>query len=324
NWDAVQYSAGGYTIENTPYLFTDIKGDWFDILGLSLDPLRGVLRMYGVTDSKRPKLAGVFGYPISQSKSPTLHGYWLNQLNIPGFYTALECPPAYFADTVHLLAKLGFAGANVTMPHKDAAIALSDTQTKAATTIGVSNTLVFGKEGILADNTDGVGFWRNIQQSLPDYNIDGQTALVLGAGGAARAVIWALLDAGAAKVVITNRTRSKADALAQVFGERVAVLEWDDRSADLFDIGFVVNTTALGMTGKAPLGMDLTTLPATSVVTDIVYVPLETDLLAQAKTKGCPTVDGLGMLLHQAAPGFEAWFGTAPTVDTGLRKAVLG
>lgn len=323
HWDRVKYSAGGYTVENTPYLFHDIKGDWFDILGLSLDPLRGFLRMHEITATQRPKLAGVIGFPIAYSKSPRLHGYWLDELGVPGFYSAIECPPAYFNDTVNLLSKMGFSGANVTIPHKESALGLADHRTDAAQKIGASNTLIFESDEIKADNTDGVGFWRNIAQAFPDYDLSEKTALVLGAGGAARAIVWALINAGAGSVMICNRTASKAQALAEEFGDLVTMTEWSNWSDTLENVDFLVNTTALGMIGQPSLEFDLTNLSDDAVVTDIVYAPLETELLKSASAKGCKTVDGLGMLLHQAAPGFEAWFNVKPEVTVGLREAVL-
>jgi shikimate dehydrogenase len=218
---------------------------------------------------------------------------------------------------------MGFVGANVTIPHKEAVLALADHVTPTAQRIGAANTLTFGQDGQLqADNTDGYGFITNLKQGAPRWNPAHGPALVLGAGGAARAVIVALQDAGVPQIFLTNRTAARATALAQEFG--VTALPWDDRHAALRDVVCVVNTTSLGMTDQPSLALDLGNLSAGALVTDIVYTPLETELLAAARHKGCTVVDGLGMLLHQAVPGFARWFGVKPDVSADLRAAVLG
>ncbi len=324
HWDDIQHSAGGYHAETTPHLFDDIKGDWFDVLGLSITPLINILRAHGAAGTaKRPVLAGVLGCPIKQSKSPILHGTWLWQHGLQGMYVPVHVPKDQFERTIRILRAAGFAGCNVTIPHKEAALACSKEQSAAARAIGASNTLFFRPDGIVADNTDAFGFMENIRAHRADWSADGQTCLVLGAGGAARAIIFALLEDGAARVFLSNRTSAKAETLAQEFGERVHVLPWDARSSRNTQIDFLVNTTSLGMDGQPSLEFDLSGLRDTTIVTDIVYKPLETNLLLGARHMGCATIDGLGMLLHQAVPGFEGWFGTRPTVDHALRDAVL-
>jgi shikimate dehydrogenase len=271
------------------------------------------------------KLAAVIGWPISHSKSPAIHGYWLAKYGIDGFYLPIAMPPAGFKAGVRKMIALGFAGANVTIPHKEAALDMADEATDRAREIGAANTLAFRPDGtILADNTDGEGFLNNILQHRPDWTAATGPALVLGAGGAARAVIHALLQAGAPRVLLANRTRARARRLRDHFGLRVRVVEWDDLPTAIPDAATLVNTTSLGMTGQPPLNLSLRGLPVDALVTDLVYNPLMTDLLQTAQQRGNPVVDGLGMLLHQAVPGFEMWFGTRPTVDDDLRNLVLG
>ncbi|PIE10970.1 MAG: shikimate dehydrogenase [Rhodobacterales bacterium] len=267
-------------------------------------------------------LAAVLGHPISHSRSPRMHRFWLAQAGIKGDYTAIDVPPGGLADALGAMRTLGFRGCNVTIPHKIEALELADQATDRAQRIGAANTLIFDDGLIKADNTDGYGFIQNLNQGAPDWNRTAP-AVVLGAGGAARAVIDALLDAGVPELRLTNRSRDKADALAQVFGDRVQVVDWQDAKSALPGAGLLVNTTSLGMTGQPDLTLDLAALPASATVTDLVYAPLRTDLLERAAAKGCATVDGLGMLLHQGVPGFEAWFGHRPEVTEELREAVL-
>lgn len=269
-------------------------------------------------------LAGVIGCPISHSRSPRLHGTWLRQYGIAGHYVPLHVEAADLADVLRAMPRMGFVGANVTIPHKEAVLALADQVSDAAARIGAANTLTFVDGRIHADNTDGYGFIANLRQGAPDWDAGAGAALVLGAGGAARAVIDALLTAGVPRLYLVNRSRARADTLAQVFGARVTVLDWDDRASVLGGVGVLVNTTSLGMAGQGALDMPLDGLPATALVTDIVYTPLMTDLLLRAQARGNPVVDGLGMLLHQAVPGFERWFGVRPEVTDELRAAVLG
>lgn len=274
--------------------------------------------------SGRSALAGVLGWPVSHSKSPRLHGYWLERHGIDGAYLPLPVAPENFATAVRGLVDLGFRGANVTVPHKEEALALAlaDEADDNAKRIGAANTLVFRDGRIVASNTDGFGFLANLEQDAPDWQPEAP-ALVLGAGGAARAVIVALLDSGCRELRLCNRTTGRAEVLRDTFGGSVRVVPWEEREAALADLGLLVNTTSLGMEGQPPLPLDLGGLSAAAVVNDLVYAPLETPLLAAARRQGNPAVDGLGMLLHQARPGFEAWFGVRPEVDTALRDFVL-
>lgn len=267
-------------------------------------------------------LAGVIGCPVGHSRSPVLHGTWLRQLGISGHYVPLHVEAEDLATVLHAMPRMGFVGANVTIPFKEAALALADDVSETALRIGAANTLSFGPDGRLnADNTDAYGFITNLRQNAPAWNAARGPALVLGAGGAARAVIVALQDAGVPEIYLTNRTAARSETLAQEFG--VTPLPWDSRAQVLPEASCIVNTTSLGMAGQPALDLRLDTLPVTALVTDIVYAPLETPLLAQARAKGCMAVDGLGMLLHQAVPGFERWFGVRPEVTEVLRRAVL-
>ena len=267
--------------------------------------------------------AGVIGWPIEQSKSPIIHGHWLEQHGIDGSYEKIALSPDEFESGVRDLVAQGFAGVNVTVPHKEAALALADTTSDRAAAIGAANTLVFKDGKIHADNTDGEGFINNVMQGAPDWNAGAGPALVLGAGGAARAILSALIEAGVPEIILVNRTRARAENLSHVFGRRVVVADWTDAEAASVAVSTVVNTTSLGMVGNDPLVFDCSGLGQNTLVTDIVYNPLETQLLADARARGCAAVDGLGMLLHQAVPGFEAWFGVRPTVDAVLRDKVL-
>lgn len=267
--------------------------------------------------------AGVMGWPIAHSKSPDLHGYWLRKYGVDGAYEHVPSPPEMFSADVRQLVAKGWRGANVTLPHKEAALRGADDVTDRAREIGAANTLVFQEDGtILADNTDGFGFFENIRTHFADGRIDRPVAL-LGAGGAARAVIWALLDAGAPEIRIANRTRDRAEALRGAFGRRIRVFDWAEAERALPETGLVVNTTSLGMTGAPPLSLDLGAVPDDALATDIVYTPLITPFLTSAAERGLATMDGLGMLLHQARPGFAAWFGVEPEVDDALREIML-
>ena len=269
------------------------------------------------------KKAGVVGWPIEQSKSPIIHGYWLEQLGISGIYEKIAIEPATFEKDIRSLSSNGYGGCNVTIPYKEAALALADVVSDRAQAIGASNTLVFRDGKIYADNTDGVGFIGNLKQLALDWDAKLGPALVLGAGGAARAIVYSLLQEGTPSVMIANRTQGKAQKLADFFGDQVTTISMDQVSGVLKNIQTLVNTTSLGMVGQPELVLDITGLPKTALVTDIVYNPLETGLLKQAKSQGLMTVDGIGMLLHQAVTGFEAWFGKRPTVDDVLREKVL-
>jgi len=269
-------------------------------------------------------LAAVLGHPIGHSKSPILHGHWLARYGLPGQYIPIDVPPDKLREAIEALCTLGFAGANVTLPHKEAALEIADLVTDRATLIGAANTLIFRPDGkVHADNTDGYGFIQNLRQNAPEWVPEAGPALVLGAGGAARAVVIALLEAGVPQVVLANRTRIKAEHLAQDFGTKTRVVDWIKAGGEIAGAATIVNTTSLGMVGQPELRIPLDGLHPGQVVTDIVYAPLETSLLQAAKAAGCLTVDGLGMLLHQAVPGFERWFGKRPEVDRRLRDAVL-
>ena len=270
------------------------------------------------------KLAGVMGWPVAHSLSPALHGHWLDSLGIDGAYLPLAVAPENFTEVLAALPKMGFRGVNVTVPHKEAALAAVDEADALARRIGAVNTIVVGADGKLTGtNTDGFGFLENLTAGAPEWNVAGGPAVVLGAGGAARAVAVALIDAGAPEIVLVNRTRARAEKIAADLGGPLVVWDWDDRAAALAGVNLLVNTTTLGMTGKAALDISLDALPTGALVNDIVYAPLQTELLAAASARGNPVVDGLGMLLHQARPGFEAWFGVAPEVTPDLRARIL-
>ncbi|MEQ8229060.1 MAG: shikimate dehydrogenase [Rhodospirillales bacterium] len=280
-----------------------------------------------MTISGKAKLAGVMGWPVGHSLSPVLHGHWLQSLGIDGAYVPLAVAPDDFTRVLAALPRMGFRGANVTVPHKEAALAAVDEADALAQRICAVNTVIVGDGGRLAGtNTDGFGFLENLKDGAPDWNPAAAPAAVLGAGGAARAVVVALIDAGVPELRLMNRTRARAEQLAADLDGGtgvIAVHDWDDRNAALDGAGLLVNTTTLGMTGKDALDIGLDALPMDALVNDIVYAPLETDLLAAARARGNPAVDGLGMLLHQARPGFEAWFGQAPEVTASLRSVIL-
>ena len=264
------------------------------------------------------RVAGVVGWPVAHSRSPRLHGHWLHRYGIDGAYVPLAVPPEKLGTAIGGLYAAGFRGLNVTLPHKVAVMALCDRIDGAARRIGAVNTLVFGPQGIEGRNTDGIGFVASLQAegALPVG-----PALVLGAGGAARAIASALLDRGMS-VTVCNRSPERADALAAAL-PGVRTLPWDVRAHALGGFGLLVNTTQLGMAGQPPLDIGLDTAAPSLVVADIVYMPLHTPLLAAAQARGLQTVTGIGMLLHQAAPGFAAWFGMVPVVDQALQDAVL-
>jgi len=272
----------------------------------------------------RIPLAGVIGSPVAHSRSPQLHTHWLKTLGIPGYYIPMDVSEADLEAVLRTLPRMGFRGVNITVPHKEKALALADTVSDRATIIGAANTLVFRDDGqIQADNTDGYGFTENLRQNAPGWDPANGPAAVLGAGGAARAVIAALLDVGVPEILLSNRTRVRAETLQSQFGRRVTVIDWVQAGNILEEATTVVNTTTLGMMGKPPLRVPLDGLRKGAVVTDLVYAPLQTRLLIEAEKAGCVTVDGLGMLLHQAVPGFERWFGTRPEVDAATRAAAL-
>jgi shikimate dehydrogenase len=269
--------------------------------------------------SAKARVAGIAGWPVSHSRSPRIHGFWLDRHGIDGAYVPLPIDPAAFVIAMRGLRAAGFAGANVTVPHKLAAFALCDQVDESARRAGAVNTLIFRPEGIEGSNTDGFGFVAGLRDAGTDPMAG--PALILGAGGAARAVAAALLDLGV-RVSIANRTPERAAALAQDL-PGLRVVPWEHRSGALADHALLVNSTTLGLGGRGDPGLSFAQASPALVVADLVYVPLETPLLAQARRHGLRTVDGLGMLLHQARPGFAAWFGVDPTVDAALRAFVL-
>jgi shikimate dehydrogenase len=261
--------------------------------------------------------ACIIGWPVDHSRSPLIHNYWLKAYGIAGEYRREAVPPDQFDSFIKSLAERGYAGANVTVPHKEAALALSQPDDRARA-VGAANTLWFNG-GLRSTNTDVEGFLDNLDACAPGWDSDLGKAVVLGAGGAARAVIYGLLTRGVSSVVNINRTPSRAEALRERFGERVHVGRWDDLNGQLGDTALLVNTTTLGMHGQPDLAADLGQLPGHAIVADLVYVPLVTPLLKAAKARGLRTADGLGMLLHQAVGGFTLWFGKKPEVTPQLR-----
>ena len=277
--------------------------------------------------------AGVIGWPVKHSRSPKLHGYWLKQYGLKGRYDLLPLPPEDLGEFLTALKRSGkaenFRGVNVTLPHKEAVLPYLDEIDDAAKRIGAANTLILREDGSLyGQNTDGYGFLQNLRESQPNWQPQAGPGIMLGAGGGARAICVALLDAGLPALTIVNRNMERAETLAQALNDglddpRVSVADWERRADLLEGAGLLVNSTSLGMTGQPPLDIALDGLPRSALVTDIVYAPLETGLLAAARARGNPVVDGLGMLLHQGRPGFAAWFGQWPEVTPGLRDAVL-
>ncbi|MCO4828857.1 MULTISPECIES: shikimate dehydrogenase [Lentibacter] len=272
----------------------------------------------------RIPLAGVIGSPIAHSKSPALHTHWLKTLGIAGHYIPIDVAQEDLEHIVKTLPKMGFVGVNVTVPYKEKVMDFADLVTDRAALIGSANTLIFRKDGkIHADNTDSYGFIQNLRQKAPDWDPKAGPAAILGAGGAARAVIAALVEVGVPEILISNRTKARAEKLKTDFGKRLRVVDWVQAGNMLEEAATVINTTSLGMVGKPPLRVPLDGLQKGTLVTDLVYAPLMTHLLNEANEAGCVTVDGLGMLLHQAVPAFERWFGVRPQVTDETRAAVL-
>jgi shikimate dehydrogenase len=279
----------------------------------------------GMILSGTSRLAGVLGWPVAHSRSPRLHGFWLERHRIDGAYLPLPVRPERFAAAVRALRDLGFQGANVTLPHKEAAFAVCDTVDATAHRAGAVNTLVFRADGaITGSNTDGWGFLAGLRQAAPTIDIAATPVTVLGAGGSARAIAAALLDAGCPRLTFVNRTRERAEALRAALGGPVQAAGWDEAPALLPATRLLINTTSLGMKGTPSPDLPLERLPDDAVVADIVYVPRITGLLAAAAARGLSTVGGLPMLLHQARPGFRAWFGVDPEVDDELARFVAG
>ena len=267
--------------------------------------------------------ACVIGWPIEHSRSPLIHGFWLERYGIEGAYEKVAVAPDDLKDFLASLEANGYRGANVTVPHKEAALALADEADETARAIGAANTLWLEDGRLMASNTDAYGFVTHLDDTAPGWHHGGHPACVLGAGGAPRAVLKGLIDRGASDIRLTNRTRERADDLAREFGPAITVYDWADRERALKDCGLLVNTTSLGMVGAPALQLDLGGLRSDAIVADIVYAPLETELLAQARERGLRAVDGLGMLLHQAVPGFEKWFGVRPEVTGDLRSRIV-
>jgi shikimate dehydrogenase len=277
-----------------------------------------------ITGSTR--LAGIMGWPVAHSRSPLLHSFWLEETGIDGAYLPLPVRPEHIEAALRALPILGFRGCNLTIPHKQAALSVVDRVEPLARRIGAVNTIIVARDGTLeARNTDAYGFRENLREAVPDWHPGFGPVVILGAGGSARAVVAALTDAGVSEIRIVNRTISRAEAVARDLSTakaRITVHSWGEVSRVQRDAGLLVNTTSLGMTGEPPLVLELLLSPSAPVV-DIVYVPLETGLLAAARRRGHPVVDGLGMLLHQGRPGFEAWFGAPVCVTLALRAAIV-
>ena len=268
----------------------------------------------------KPRAACLIGWPAAHSRSPLIHHHWLRELHIEGGYSIESVPPEGFAEFASNLSHHGYIGGNVTIPHKERVLQLAQCDDRAKA-IGAANTLYYVDDKLHATNTDVEGFIGNLDASAPGWD-KATDALVLGAGGSARAVVFGLLERGIARIHLANRSIDRAQALAAQFGERVTPIAWDAIPSAMRDAGLLVNTTSLGMNGQPDLVIDLAALPAEAVVADLVYVPLVTNLLAAAQARGLRTADGLGMLLHQAVRGFELWFGQRPQVTADLRAIV--
>jgi shikimate dehydrogenase len=274
-------------------------------------------------DETMTRKACIIGHPVDHSRSPLIHGYWLRLHGIDGFYGREDVPPAALAGFLHGFAARGYIGANVTVPNKEGAYAAVARRSETARALGAVNTLWFEDGALVGDNTDVGGFLAHLDASAPDWDRRTRKAVVLGAGGAARAVVHAILSRGVPAILVLNRGHDRAETLAEHFGPRVGVGDWGERAAALAGANLLVNTTSLGMHGQPPLAIELSGLDDGASVVDLVYVPLETPLLAAARSRGLNPVDGLGMLLHQAVPGFERWFGTRPVVTPQLRALIV-
>jgi shikimate dehydrogenase len=275
----------------------------------------------------RTRLAGIMGWPVAHSRSPAMHNFWLEEQGIDGAYVPLPVRPQQLEDALRALPALGFRGCNLTIPHKRLALSIIDRVEPLARRIGAVNTIIIAPDGSLEGrNTDAFGFRETLRETVPDWKPASGPAVVLGAGGAARAVVAALIEARVREIRLINRTEARAELLARALANpssRITVLPWSDRDRALAEAGLLVNTTSLGMAEEPALEIDLALLSLSAIVVDIVYVPLETALLAAARQRGHRVVDGLGMLLHQGRPGFEAWFGAPVRVTRELRAAVL-
>ena len=268
-------------------------------------------------------LTGVMGWPVAHTRSPAIHNHWIAQYGLKGAYVQLPVQPQNLEAAIRGLPALGFAGCNITVPHKVNAMQLMDTLHPAARRVAAINTVVVQADGsLLGMNNDGYGYIQSLRDAQPGWRGDAGPALVVGAGGAARAIVVALLDEGVPEVRLCNRTQEKAQALKDAFGDRVTVVPWADRNSAMAGVRLLVNTTTQGMHGQPALDVALDDLPAEAMVSDAIYIPLETPLLAAARQRGHQTVNGLGMLLNQARPAFQAWFGVQPELTPGLIAAV--
>ena len=269
-------------------------------------------------------IAGVMGWPVAHSRSPLIHNHWLHENQLNGAYGLFPVSPDKLEAAIRGIQALGLAGCNITIPHKVNAMAYVDWVHPLAQRIGAINTIVVQPDGALHGfNNDGFGFIQSLLEAYPSWHANTGPIVVIGAGGAARAIVVSLLDAGATDIRVVNRTHSKAEEFAQEFGSAISCVEWHSREDVLCDAALLINTTSQGMHGQAPLDLSLSQLPKHALVADAVYIPLETPLLKEARLRGNPTVNGLGMLLHQARPAFEAWFGVMPAVDQALYQKVL-
>ncbi len=268
------------------------------------------------------KMACVIGWPIEHSRSPIIHGHWLQTYGIDGAYTKVPVSPADLQSFLATMAREGYAGCNVTVPHKEAAYQLADVRHASANAVGAANTLWLEGNKLIAANTDTYGYMTYLTEKFPDWQEPGVPVSVLGAGGAARAIIYGLLKAGVSEVRLFNRSQVRSYELARLLGPRVNVFDWTERAQGAATSSLVINTTTLGLKGEGDTGLDVERLTPGCIVSDIVYVPLETALLARARARGLRTLDGLGMLLHQAVPGFEKWFGITPVVSGALYDLV--
>ena len=269
-------------------------------------------------------VAAVIGHPVNHSRSPRMHNFWLAHFGLEGYYIPLDIDPKKFERSIRNLPELGLVGANITIPYKEKVLKIADKISDRAALVGAANTLTFLQNGgIYADNTDGYGFLQNIKSKYKDWSAREGISVVFGAGGASRAILAALIEDGASDIILANRTRSRADQLRSELGAKIKVVEWMKIQNYLSEASTIINTTSLGMVGKTDLPIPLNALKKNTLVTDIVYTPIETHLLATAAKMGCRTVDGLGMLIHQAIPGFERWFGIRPGDSQALRELLI-
>ena len=269
-------------------------------------------------------VAAVIGHPVNHSRSPRMHNFWLAHFGLEGYYIPLDIDPKKFERSIRNLPELGLVGANITIPYKEKVLKIADKISDRSALVGAANTLTFlPNGGIYADNTDGYGFLQNIKSKYKDWSAREGISVVFGAGGASRAILAALIEDGASDIILANRTRSRADQLRSDFGAKIKVVEWMKIQNYLSEASTIINTTSLGMVGKTDIPIPLNALKKNTLVTDIVYTPIETHLLATAAKMGCRTVDGLGMLIHQAIPGFERWFGIRPGDSQALRELLI-